>query len=175
MFKNNKTCTNARECAKERIDAIRGTWDTADAYNLGLALHYMTDTTQPMHASGYDGFKIPNNLHPQYEYYAAYVQGRFPVTNISWDRRWADQNHDSIVNLSATKSNGNAPRLSEALHLRGDAGIVTIEGFNGIGPYTGFNFYNDPDVDSLTGEILRDAYQNTASYLYSVYKSKIIR
>jgi hypothetical protein len=170
IFKNQSSCNNARECANAQLAKLNGGLNTSNAYALGLALHYMTDVTQPMHASGYDGFKIPNNLHPQYEYYAAFVQGNWPATNMIWDKRWAGSDPDTVFVQSSLKSNGFAPSLLKALHINGDAGIVTIQGFNGIGPYTGFNIYNDPTVDALTGEILRDAYQSTASYLYSVYK-----
>ena len=54
--------------------------------------------------------------------------------------------------------------------MNGDAGIVTIQSFNGIGPYTGYNIYNDSEINKITDEILRDAYQSTASYLYAISK-----
>ena len=142
----------------------------SNAYEFGLALHYMTDLTQPMHTSGFDAFKIPNNLHPQYEYYVAFVQGNWPATDMSWNERWRDRDPDGVLLETALKSNDFAPSLSKALNIDGLAGIVTIQGFNGVGPYTGFNFYHDKKVDALTGEILKDAYQSTASFLYSVYK-----
>jgi hypothetical protein len=163
-------CKNARECAKAQLENLKGGLNATNAHALGLALHYMTDITQPMHASGYDGLKIPTNLHPQYEYYAAFVQGKWPATDMTWDKRWAGLDPDAVFAKSALKSNDYAPYLLQALHISGDAGVVTIQGFNGIGPYTGFNFYNDRTVDARTGVILKDAYQSTASYLYSVYK-----
>ena len=178
---NSFDCTNSRECAAVQLayvagrnlgDVVPQTSKTA-AYHLGLALHYMTDATQPMHTSGWYGASIPINGHPQWEYSVPYIQDRFPASSLSWDRRWigggASGAPDSVFYEAALKSNGFAPRLSDALHVDGGAGVATIEAFNGIGPYTGFNFYNDPDVDALTGEILRDAYQSTASYLYAVY------
>ena len=170
MFKNKKSCANGRECATAQIAKVKGGLNANNAYDLGLALHYMTDLTQPMHTSSYDGFKIPNNLHPQYEYYAPFVQGNSPSSGMSWDKRWISQNADSVLLQTAQKSNGFAPRLSKALHMNGDAGIVTIQSFNGIGPYTGYNIYNDSEINKITDEILRDAYQSTASYLYAVSK-----
>lgn len=147
-----------------------GPIDAAKAYNLGLALHYMTDATQPMHTSGFDGSAIPTNLHPQYEYYVPFIQARFRTTNMKWDGRWPGQSPDETFRLTSVKSNGFAKPLLDSLHWTGDAGVVTIQGFNGVGPYTGYNFYNDPKVDALTGQILQDAYQSTASYLYNIYK-----
>lgn len=169
-WKNRSNCQNARVCATDRLAKLGGGLNESNAYELGLALHYMTDLTQPMHTSGFDAFKIPNNLHPQYEYYAAFVQGNWPATDMRWDKRWIDRDPDGVLIESSLKSNTFAPRLSRALNIDGSAGIVTIPGFNGIGLYTGFNFYHDRTVNALTGEILRDAYQSTASFLYSVYK-----
>ncbi len=168
FMSNKQSCSNSRECAKAQIARLNAELNTANAWHLGLALHYMTDATQPMHTSGYDGFKIPNNLHPQYEYYAAYVQGKSPSSNMTWDKRWYSQTADDMFYQAGMKSNGLAPRLTSALHMGGDAGIVTIQSFNGIGPYTGYNIYHDAAIDRITDVILRDAYQSTASYLYGV-------
>jgi hypothetical protein len=163
---------NGRENAAYYLSKVSGPLDAAKAYNLGLALHFLTDATQPMHTSGFDGSAIPTNLHPHYEYYVPFIQARFPTTSMTWDKRWPHQDPDEVFRLTAVKSNGYAQRLLNALHYSGDAGIVTIQAFNGVGPYTGYNFYNDPNVDSLTGEILQDAYQSAASYLYNVYKKE---
>ena len=56
---NRFSCTNARQCAAFQLKYVvgRAIGDTASdgkavAYHLGLALHYLTDMTQPMHTSG---------------------------------------------------------------------------------------------------------------------------
>jgi hypothetical protein len=181
---NKFACKNARECAAAqlkylagyRLDQTHPQSGKMVAYHLGLALHYMTDVTQPMHSSGWSGLDIPTNGHPQWEYYVPYVQELFTTQAMSWNPRsldWTNAGYnlndpDVVLFRAALKSNGFAPRLSAALNIDGGAGIVTIQGFNGIGPYTGYNFYNDSAVDALTGEILRDAYQSTAAYLAAV-------
>lgn len=171
---NKQPCNNARECAQFHINnlslqALSGEDKANVAYHLGLALHYMTDLTQPMHTSGWSGLSIPTNGHPQWEYYVPFVQKQFPAT--TFDNRWLNlPSADLVLHEVAVRSNRYAPRLAEVLHIDGLSGICTIQGFNGIGPYTGYCFYNDPDVDALTGEILRDAYQSTASYLYAALK-----
>ena len=38
--------------------------------------------------------------------------------------------------------------------------------------YTGYCFPGDPNVIRETGRILRDAYQSTASYIYSVFRTR---
>jgi hypothetical protein len=176
-------CTNSRECAAYQLGSVTGyalgetnpQTSKAVAYHLGVALHYMTDATQPMHTSGWYGASIPINGHPQWEYYVPYVQALFPATSLTWDKRWASPSvpADTVFYNSALTSNGFAPGLANALHIDGASGIVTIQAFNGIGPYTGFNFYDDIDVDALTGQILEDAYQSTASYLYAVARDVV--
>ena len=176
-------CENSRECAKWQLGSVAGyglggtnpQTTKAVAYHLGVALHYMTDATQPMHTSGWYGASIPINGHPQWEYYVPYVQGLFPSTSLTWDKRWTSPSlsADTVFYNTAFQSNAFAPRLADAIHVDGGSGIVTIQAFNGIGPYTGFNFYDDPDVDALTREILEDAYQSTASYLYAVARDVV--
>ncbi len=180
-------CKNARACAAAQLKNVAGfrlgetnpqTKQTA-AYHLGLALHYMTDATQPMHTSGWSGADIPTNGHPQWEYYVPQIQHKFTVDGqnrnprfLDWQAQGLDlDNPNNVFHQAALKSNGFAPRLAGALNVDGGAGIVTIQGFNGIGPYTGYNFYNDDAVDALTGEILQDAYQSTAAYLAAVWKT----
>ena len=186
-FDNKFACKNARACAAAQLTNVAGfklgdtnplTKQTA-AYHLGLALHYMTDATQPMHTSGWSGADIPTNGHPQWEYYVPQIQHLFTVNGQARNPRFLDwqgqginlDNPNNVFHQAALKSNSFAPRLAAALNVDGGAGIVTIQGFNGIGPYTGYNFYNDQAVDKLTGEILQDAYQSTAAYLAAVWKT----
>ena len=186
-FVNKFDCKNAWACAAAQLKNVASyrlsdtnpqTQMTA-AYHLGLALHYMTDITQPMHTSGWSGFDVPTNGHPQWEYYVPQIQHKFTVNGqtrnlrfLDWQAQGANLDDPSIVlHRAALRSNGFAPRLAAALNVDGGAGIVTIPGFNGIGLYTGYNFYNDQAVDTLTGEILQEAYQSTAAYLAAVWKT----
>ncbi len=43
-------------------------------YELGLALHFFTDLTQPMHASNYTATNVPTSLHTHVEEYALNLQ-----------------------------------------------------------------------------------------------------
>lgn len=43
-------------------------------YELGLALHFFTDLTQPMHASNYTATNLPTSLHSHIEEYALNLQ-----------------------------------------------------------------------------------------------------
>jgi phospholipase C len=46
-------------------------------YELGLALHYFTDITQPMHASNFAATDRPRLLHSNWEVYAETLQAKF--------------------------------------------------------------------------------------------------
>jgi hypothetical protein len=166
---------NAREEASYRLSQVNsslvhGDDASASAYQFGLALHYFTDATQPMHTSGFDAMKVPLMLHPYFEFYAPFVQARTPITGMQWDKRWVSSSPDEIFYQTAVKSNSLAPDLMKTLHLSGDAGICTIEAMEGAGVYTGYCFVDDPDVDAQIDLILRDAYQSTASYLYAAFR-----
>ena len=63
------------------------------AYELGLALHYVSDMTQPMHSSSFAATQIPLSLHPVFEDYVPSVQGRFPARG-AWDGRYRKDNAD---------------------------------------------------------------------------------
>jgi hypothetical protein len=54
-------------------DSLRG----RGCYELGLALHYFTDITQPMHAANFAATNAPRLLHSNWEGYAEEIQARF--------------------------------------------------------------------------------------------------
>jgi hypothetical protein len=60
--------TRGRSCAAYALDCYYA-GDMADAgYNLGLALHYLTDLTQPMHAANLSWFSsVPFGWHSEFE------------------------------------------------------------------------------------------------------------
>jgi hypothetical protein len=139
--------------------------DKPDCYQLGLALHYMTDVTQPMHSTGFHGFSIPTMLHPTLEEYVPMIQGR--VLRKPWYRRWATLSHDEIFHETAVRTAAMAPALMEKLEYNG--AICTMTPEPGI-TYTGSCFVNDPAVNAQLDLILSDAVESTASYIYAVFK-----
>jgi hypothetical protein len=161
---------NARTNAASRIntaffEAPNVRRSSPDCYQLGLALHYMTDVTQPMHSTGFHGLSIPFMLHPVLEEYVPTIQGR--VLKRPWQRRWANLSHDEIFHQTAVRTAGMAPALMEKLEYNG--AICTMTPEDGI-TYTGSCFVNDPAVNAQLDAILSDAIESTASYIYSVFK-----
>jgi phospholipase C len=50
-------------------------------YELGLAMHYVTDITQPMHASNFTAASLPRLLHSNFEEYAQSIQSTYAVAD----------------------------------------------------------------------------------------------
>jgi hypothetical protein len=167
---------NARQSADIHIKKLPSSDPTATdptakegCYELGLALHYMTDMTQPMHTSSFSGVSSPQWLHPYFETYVPFVQNRFPA-NGSWSERWKGESPDDSFYQAAVQSGGLAPALMKSLTASGKQ--CTIDGIDVAPfPYVGYCFINDPNVDAQIGIVLQDGYQSTASYIYNVFKA----
>lgn len=162
---------NARQTADVHIKRLPSSEPIGGrgCYQLGLALHYMTDMTQPMHTSSFSGASSPMWLHPYFEAYVPFIQDRFPA-NESWSERWKGESPDDTFHKAAVQSNGLAPALMRLLTASGrkcTIGGVELAPF----PYAGYCFINDPNVDAQTGIVLKDGYQSTASYIYNVFNS----
>jgi hypothetical protein len=162
---------NARQTADLHIRKLPSSGPTATkgCYELGLALHYMTDMTQPMHSSSFSGVSSPMWLHPYFEAYVPFVQNRFPADG-SWSERWKGDSPDDTFHKVAVRSNERAPALMNVLTVSGRR--CTIGGIDlSPLPYAGYCFINDPNVDDRIGIVLQDGYQSTASYIYNVFHS----
>ena len=142
---------------------------------LGYAIHYMTDMTQPMHSSSFSavqmspGVKIVGNtvaLHAAFEYYAPAVQGRFTSEKMKWDGRMKTMPSDDAFQDAAMRANEKAPGLWAVLTAKA-APTCKFSFGDGV-DYNGYCFAGDPAVDKYIGVLLEDAFQSTAGYLYSV-------
>lgn len=161
---------NARTNAASRMAKV-GTISTADeCYQFGLALHYLTDMTQPMHASSFSALGSPFSLHPAFEDYVGNVQARFPVAGaMAWQQRWKGRSADDVFHETALRANALAPGLAKVLAYRGTVCTFTTEP---AVTYTSHCFLNDSAVHAKIGELLFDAYQSTASYIYAAFKER---
>lgn len=159
---------DARSNALQRLAKV-AKLDSAGCYQVGLMLHYLTDMTQPMHTSGLAVDDYSLGLHPLWEAYVPTIQARFPAQG--WDKRFLSLAPEQAAHETAVRSNHLAKKLVEALDPH-KLPVCTYTYATGI-IYTGRCFRGDANVDNVTGEVLRDAYQSTASFLYVALKSKI--
>ncbi len=173
----------ARDHAHENIEAIGGHTraeriaalaNPVKCRNLGLALHYMSDMTQPMHSSSFSAIEtspgvsigsITISLHGAYEYYVPSMQQKHSSKNMHWDGRMKTMPHDDAFQDAAVRGNEHAPALWHALTAKKSP--TCKFSFGDLADYNGWCFAGDAKVDELTGKILEDAFQSTAGYLYS--------
>jgi hypothetical protein len=163
------TLLNARDYSNNALAEINNINDNAQCYALGKALHYLTDVTDPQHSTGFSAFSVPWMLHPMFEFYIPRVQDNFLATNSVWDGLGMDRVPDEAFLEASKRSAILAPALQKSL-IPGDGTIVSILVKPAL--YTGYNFIGDPAVDQQIGIVLNEAYQSTASYIYSVFKTK---
>ena len=186
---------NARDNAKSHLTAAGSLQTDAQCHELGLALHYMTDMTMPMHATGFSGGGLPLYLHPTFESYVPFVQGNYPA-EAPWDQRWKGQAPDNVLDQASIRSGSLAPALMKTMAYDGTICTMTAEthgagaiaagagaglllgpggaiagGVIASGAYTGTCFVNDPNVNAHIGIALRDGYQSTASYVHAAFRA----
>jgi hypothetical protein len=146
-------------------------------YDLGIALHYLTDITEPFHASGFDVFKFPTMLHAVYEDYVPRIQARFPVGASVWDKLYITKENgltpsaDQVFDSVAWKSNSLAPDLMKKINATGQPGPPPITPEAGT-TCTCPPFIGNKGVDDETGIVLAAAYQSVASYLWAAFNDE---
>jgi hypothetical protein len=163
-FKGNAR-TNAAKYVVEAGDMTRSP-TAAQCHALGLALHFETDMTQPMHATAFSALEIPVMLHAALEEYVPTIQARYPPSG-SWDQRWKGMKPDDVLQQTSLKSGSLSPAFMQPMDYKGT--ICTMNPETGA-VYTGMCFAGVPAVDAAVGVVLREGYQSTASYIYSVFK-----
>lgn len=132
----------------------------------GKALHHAVDLTMPFHTSGFGPFQTPNGLLAALEAYVPFIQKRY-IPKVHWDKRWSDYEPLGVVNEMARRSNLLfAKKLIDELLKVGP--VCKMNPPLCYQSYTGYCFANDPKVDNILGESLRDAYHSVASWIYAV-------
>ncbi|HEX4462117.1 MAG TPA: hypothetical protein VIA18_29275 [Polyangia bacterium] len=164
-YKGQSTPT-AFDQALAHLGNARAKWaanDRADGcYELGLSLHYMTDITQPMHASNYTASDFPVKLHSDFESYAETLQANYVVT--SWSGPTAGDPTAQLL-AAAHASKALWPPLRAAVAASYDA---TCADFNLYWIDHTSCWTGSSAVAAQLGTELASAQLSTASYLYSL-------
>ena len=114
LFETNPTArTRANDLLSAAVPHINGGDYENGCYELGLALHYMTDVTQPMHAVNYTNLSLPFERHGHFETYAMSHQGDVGLapTNIGFP----SGSPDAMLVQAAVEAKSRWPGLSAAL------------------------------------------------------------
>ena len=161
--------TVAKLLADPTCSTLKG---KAAAYSLGLALHYLTVMTQPMHSSSYSAVQMPLMLHAVWEEYVPSIQAKYAAgTTEKWrlDGKFKGLTPDAAFVAVAKAGNAQAPALARALKP-GGATICTMTG-EAKATYTGYCWAHDAAADAAAGKVLREAFQLTAGYLFAVFNA----
>ena len=145
----------------------------SQCYQLGRALHYLTDMTQPMHTTSFSGLTVPTQLHPVWEMYVVpLVKGLTPVA--FGDRFQANMpcastsncTSDEVFEMTAWRTTDNWANGIMKILTAGDACTYTI--FAASYNTTGSCFRAYGPSDNLAKQILADAVPSVTAYLYSL-------
>jgi len=132
---------------------------TDGCYELGLALHFMTDLTQPMHASNYTATDYPIHLHTNVEEYAIGLQTG--AGNTSWSGPPAEA-LATFIDDAGHRSKNRWPALK--------ATIAAAYGAR-CSPFSSYWFdhtdcwQNDASVNASIVDAMNAAIGDTASFL----------
>lgn len=127
-------------------------------YELGLSLHYLTDLTQPMHASNYTAKDWPLKLHSNVEVYAMAQQARWAVG--SWTPGSGDVATQLLAIARASKAMWPALRGAIAASYGARCGKFDSYWTDHTECWT-----NDAAVDAQLAAELAASQRATASYL----------
>lgn len=146
-------------------------------YDLGLALHYLTDVTEPMHASSFDAFKDPVMLHAVFEEYVPTIQALFLVTDQRWENETAmvktPKSADEVFDEVARASNAMAPPLLKVLTESPGGCWYRPDTSIDYDRRTTSGCFRDPSrkavVEPAIGKVLQASYQWVADYLWAAF------
>lgn len=165
----------ARTEAKLHLDrAIEGNVADRDpdgCYELGLALHYYTDLTQPMHASNFTALDRPSKLHSNLEGYSLEIQDRYPLSD------WSGAPSGTLDDFVLQTARDSKPLFKEGV----DVIVSAYAEYRGWHIITCSNldylhwrlderycWEGNPRVDAIVGKSLLSAQDHTAKFLYLV-------
>ena len=160
------TYPTARGSAATRLANARQAWASGNlalgCYQLGLALHYMTDSSQPMHAANFSALSKPVYLHGNTETRAMAIQAAYVRKTLS--SAPSTTNADTaLVNASKTAKSLFSPlmnAITKAYRSRCGIGLPAAD--------ISSCWSGDAGVDAQLGSSLSSAQESTAKYLFAV-------
>jgi phospholipase C len=160
-----QTSPTARTRIHDQLASFRAAQKRGDVgsacYALGLALHYLTDLTQPMHAANYTATDWPLELHTHFEEYAMLHQGQhlattFNPAGLDPESLAVQVAHDSKSMWQPTKD-----AIAAAYGAR-------CSNFNSYYKDHTECWQSDPNVDAWIAAALEDAQRETSQFLYAL-------
>jgi hypothetical protein len=160
------TYPTARDSAATRLTNARTAWASGNlalgCYQLGLALHYMTDTTQPMHAANFSALSKPVYLHGNAETRAMPIQGAYVRKTLASAPSTTNADTALLNGAKAGKSLFSPLMSAITKAYRSRCGIA-LPAYDITACWSG-----DAGVDAQIGASLATAQDSTAKYLYAI-------
>lgn len=156
--------TSAATHLDQAVERLRRSDLDQGCYELGLALHYFTDLTQPMHAANFTAIDSPTELHSHYETYAEDMQGSL---SLAPQRRFSASLPPDIVLVEAARAS--LDRWRDALWPAfRQAYSQNCSSIDQVSSDKVSCWQGSTQIAQLTGSIMTDAISATARYLYAI-------
>lgn len=161
-----ETSSHAENARRQGLASAEG------CYELGLALHYYTDLTQPMHAANFTFKNRPVGLHSNLESYAVDIQDRYVLED--WNSDSASDIDDWVMRTAQASKALHTSTMQSVVVAYHDArarhvfGCLEIDGAFYQRQYIDLPrcWKNHPAVDASVGNSLKEAQSKTAQYIY---------
>jgi phospholipase C len=154
--------THVVNWSKERAKSPKGS-----CYELGLALHYMTDATQPVHAANFTNTDRAIALHSHLEHYALDNQNRFVATDETM-LDFAEPSTETALIDGAKIAKNIWGRTLEAVYAAyWNSGLACKAAYYAWTYDVKRCWEGDRAVDALIREALINAQNRTAEWLYA--------
>ena len=167
-----ETKPTARTRAATYWSDARAKIDSGDlnggCYSLGLALHYVTDVTQPMHAANFTAKSNPLLLHSHWEGWAMGLHGRAIAAD--WSGAPSTLKTDSVFVANARASKSQWSGIQTAIDNAYKANCHVYTAFYAWAD-TGYEscWNADPTVTTKSIASMVTAQDLTAKWLYAAY------
>jgi hypothetical protein len=139
----------------------------AGCYDLGLALHYVTDVTQPMHAANFTAKSPPLLLHSHLEGWSMEIQNDFVAQDWTATPPSGDPDAALVANARRAKAGwvGMRAAINDAYVQRCGVYVAFVAWVD-----NGYEhcWKEDPGVRAETGGSIRQAQIDTAGWLYTL-------
>ncbi|HAC2751551.1 phospholipase [Listeria monocytogenes] len=145
----NAKITGAKYFNQSVADYREGKFDTA-FYKLGLAIHYYTDISQPMHANNFTAISYPPGYHCAYENYVDSIKHNYQATEDMVVKRFCSNDVKEWLYENAKRAKADYPKIVNAKTKKS---------------YLVGNSEWKKDTVEPTGARLRDSQQTLAGFL----------
>jgi phospholipase C len=166
-YKGESSPTARTESRAHVLNWLEERGKSGSCYELGLALHYMTDATQPVHAANFTNTDRALGLHSHLEHYALDNQTRFVATDETILRLDEDSTEGALRAAAYIAKNIWGRTLQAVYDAYWNNGVACEAAYYTWTYDVKSCWQGDAAVDVLVREALVNAQLRTAEWLYA--------